>query len=782
LNKNDMSRLESSSSASGKAPVTGTGACDRIYFDHNATTPLLPEVASAMRRLLEEPFGNPSSLHWAGVPARSAVDAARLQIASFLGCKTTEVIFTSGGTEANNCVLKGVFFAQRGEVRRPHIVTSQIEHPSVLSPCRFLEELGADVSYLSVDRFGRVDPADVLRAIRPETILISVMHANNEVGTIQPIEEIARLARAKGVLCHTDAAQTAGKIPVDVRLLGVDLLTVAGHKLYGPKGVGALFVRAGVKFQPLLHGADHEAARRAGTENVAGIVGLGAACALALECPHESTLRDYFWQRLQETFGDRVLLNGHPRERLPNTLNVSFRGLVGGDILAALPHVAASTGSACHAGSVGLSPVLRAMGVSEEVGMGAIRFSLGRASTAAEVDRVVEQLRLSIGNVDATASIRSAGCVPAHKECLQAADEIEGARQYPVDTSVRLTQMAKRAGCAAKQPPGYLLPLLGHIPAFNDPNVLVGSATADDAAVYKLSDDLALVVTTDFFTPIVDAPHDFGAIAAANALSDVYAMGARPLLALNLVGFPDEKLPVGVLANILRGAADKAAEAGIAIVGGHTIKSEEPTFGLCVVGTVHPEKVLTNAGARPGDVLVLTKPIGVGVITTAAKNNEDLLSAIGQAIHVMSTLNKAAADLMAEFDVHALTDVTGFGLLGHLRNVTSASRVHARIWADAVPIIPAARDYARMGIVPGGTHANWRFLQEWVTYGDGLAKEDQLLLCDAQTSGGLLACVRRDESDALVRALQNAGVETAAVVGQIEVGPPGKITVSLNPE
>jgi selenide,water dikinase len=324
-----------------------------------------------------------------------------------------------------------------------------------------------------------------------------------------------------------------------------------------------------------------------------------------------------------------------------------------------------------------------------------------------------------------------------------------------------------------------LLPLLGQIPAFRDSNVLVGSATADDAAVYKLSDEIALVVTTDFFTPIVDLPYDFGAIAAANALSDVYAMAGQPLLALNLVGFPDDKLSVGVLAEILRGAAEKAAEAGIAIVGGHTIKSEEPMFGLCVVGTVHPEKVLANSGAQPGDMLILTKPIGLGVITTAAKNNGDDLGAIGQAINVMSSLNKTAADVIAQFGAHALTDVTGFGLLGHLRNVTSASGVHARIWADAVPVIPAAREYVCRGIAPGGTHANWRFLTEWVIYEQFISKEEQLLLCDAQTSGGLLASVRRDESHGLVGALHDAGVEMAALIGEIEEGSPGKITVSL---
>src|SRR5438105_7958236 len=249
----------------------------------------------------------------------------------------------------------------------------------------------------------------------------------------------------------------------------------------------------------------------------------------------------------------------------------------------------------------------------------------------------------------------------------------DGATPEPI----RLTQFAKRAGCAAKLPPGYLLPLLGLLPEVRDPNVLVGSATSDDAAVYRLTDDLALVLTTDFFTPIVDRPYDFGAVAAANALSDVYAMGGKPLTALNLVGFPDQKLPVEVLADILRGAADKAAEAGIAIVGGHTIKTDEPIFGLAVVGSVHPRKILSNAGAEPGDALVLTKPIGLGIITTAAKNGEDKLNAIGEAIRVMTTLNRSAAEVLTRFDVHALTDITGFGLLGHLRNVTSASGMTA---------------------------------------------------------------------------------------------------------
>jgi selenide, water dikinase len=343
---------------------------------------------------------------------------------------------------------------------------------------------------------------------------------------------------------------------------------------------------------------------------------------------------------------------------------------------------------------------------------------------------------------------------------------------------IRLTQLAKRAGCAAKQPPGYLLPLLGMLPPVTDPNVLVGSATADDAAIYRVNDELALVLTTDFFTPIVDRPYDFGAVAAANALSDIYAMGGKPLTALNLVGFPDQKLSVSVLGEILKGAADKAAQAGIAIVGGHTIKSEEPIFGLAVVGTVHPKKVMTNAGARPGDVLILTKPIGLGIITTAAKNGEDKLGAINEAIKVMGTLNRTAAEVLGRFHVHALTDITGFGLLGHLRNITAASNVSARVWKDSVPVLAAAKEYVHAGIAPGGTHANWRFLSDWVTFDARLSKEEQLLLCDAQTSGGLLASIPGPEAENVLHALHDAGVPGASIIGEIFGEPGGKIHVT----
>jgi selenide,water dikinase len=343
--------------------------------------------------------------------------------------------------------------------------------------------------------------------------------------------------------------------------------------------------------------------------------------------------------------------------------------------------------------------------------------------------------------------------------------------------SIHLTQYAKRAGCAAKQPPDYLFPLLATLPAITDPNVMVGHATADDAAVYRISDELALVLTTDFFTPIVDRPYDFGAVAAANALSDVYAMAGVPLTALSLVGFPSGALPPEVLGEILRGAIDKASEAGIAIVGGHTIQTEEPIFGLAVVGRVDPRAVITNAGARADDVLILTKPLGLGIITTAAKQHKDDLNAIAEAIAVMGQLNRDASIVFAEAKAHALTDVTGFGLLGHLRNMAAASGVAAVVNNDLVPTLAPAREYVRQGISPGGTHANRRFLSKWVSYDADITDFDQLVLCDAQTSGGLLAAVSPDHAEAILRELKSRGASLAAAVGSIVAGEPGRIQV-----
>ncbi len=353
-----------------------------------------------MREVMDGPFGNPSSLHWSGAPAREIVDQARSKVAGLLNCTPDEVVFTSGGSEANNLALKGTFFTSKRA--RRHIITTQVEHPAIVEPCRFLQRLGAQITWLPVDGTGQIKPDDLRRAITSNTILVSVMHANNEVGTIQPIEDCATIARERGILFHTDAAQSVGKIPTRVDQLGVDLLTIAGHKLYAPKGVGALYVRAGTELEPLIHGAGHEGGRRAGTESALLAAALGEACRLVIKDVDQQptrVLRDHFWSSLTQQFGNRIVLNGHPQQRLPNTLNVSFVGVVGADILAALNGVAASTGSACHSGRVELSPVLAAMNVPEETGMGALRFSLGRYTTIEEIENVVERLGLLLRGI-----------------------------------------------------------------------------------------------------------------------------------------------------------------------------------------------------------------------------------------------------------------------------------------------------------------------------------------------------------------------------------------------
>jgi cysteine desulfurase len=372
----------------------------RIYLDFNGSTPIDPAVRVAMEPFMTDHFGNPSSSHWAAQSARDAIERARGQVASLIACDPTEVVFTSGGTEANNMALKGAYFAKRSSTAQPHFITSPVEHPSVLAPLRFLEQLGASVTQLMVDRHGLVDPDDVRRAIRPNTILIAVMHANNEVGTIQPIAEIGAIAREHSVLFHTDAAQSVGKIPVDVEETHVDVLSIAGHKLYAPKGVGAIYVREGTGLESLLHGGNQEAGRRAGTESALLTVGLGAACALSrdrLASESVRKLRDLFWDLLRERFADGVVLNGHLQLRLPNTLNVSFVGFDGGALLARMEGVAASTGSACHAGHSSGSPVLAAMGVTPSVTAGAIRFSLGRSTSEDEIREVVERLTGAVG-------------------------------------------------------------------------------------------------------------------------------------------------------------------------------------------------------------------------------------------------------------------------------------------------------------------------------------------------------------------------------------------------
>lgn len=364
-----------------------------IYLDYNATTPIDPAVAEAMRPFITQQFGNPSSGHPLGRTAKAAVDAARVSLARLIGASPDEVVFTSGGTESSNTAIKGA--ARLRGAKGRHLVTTAVEHPATIEPMRWLEGLGFTRTEVRVDGTGMVDPDDVRRAIRPDTILISIIHAQNEVGTIEPVAEIGRIAREAGVLFHIDAAQSAGKIPVDVQAIGADFGSIAGHKMYAPKGIGALYIRKGVTIEPLIHGASQEQGRRAGTENVVMIAGLGKAAELAAAHLADGSLgaiRDYFWSRLSETFAQRVVLNGHPTQRLPGTLSVSFPGQVGGEILSKLDGVCASTGAACHSGGAKPSAVLMAMGFNVERAVGTIRFSVGRPTRKEEIDRVVDML------------------------------------------------------------------------------------------------------------------------------------------------------------------------------------------------------------------------------------------------------------------------------------------------------------------------------------------------------------------------------------------------------
>ncbi|PKM50391.1 MAG: cysteine desulfurase NifS [Firmicutes bacterium HGW-Firmicutes-7] len=366
-----------------------------IYLDYNATTPIDKAVTDAMLPFIYENYGNPSSSHQLGTKAKSAVEEAREKIAELLNCNAKEIIFTSGGSEANNTVIKGVAYTYR--YKGDHIITSQIEHPAVLNPCKHLEQLGYKISYLPVDEYGVVIISELEKLITNKTILVTIMHANNETGSIQPIEDISKICRKNNILFHTDAAQSIGKIPTNVEELGVDFLTIAGHKLYAPKGIGALYIRKGIAVEPLIHGANHESGQRAGTENVIFDVALGKACEIAKETltiERVKQLTDDLYLNLKSLFGDQIILNGHPDKRLPNTLNVSFLGYQGAEILARLgDDVAASTGSACHSGSIAISPVLKAMKVSEDVGRGAIRFSLGRYTTEDEINIVINRFK-----------------------------------------------------------------------------------------------------------------------------------------------------------------------------------------------------------------------------------------------------------------------------------------------------------------------------------------------------------------------------------------------------
>ncbi|OFX82316.1 MAG: cysteine desulfurase NifS [Bacteroidetes bacterium GWF2_33_16] len=366
----------------------------KIYLDYNATTPIDKEVANAMLPYLTEYFGNPSSSHSFGRETKKAVENARNQVAGLLNCKPNEIIFTSGGTESNNYAIKGYAFAN--EYKGNHIITTTIEHPAVTEVCKYLATKGFQISYIPVNEFGLVDLVKLEAAITPKTILITVMHANNEIGTIQPIAEIASIAKKHNITFHTDAAQSVGKYLTNVRQLGVDMLSIAGHKLYAPKGTGALYIRNGIILEKLMHGADHEQNKRAGTENVLEIVGLGKACEIALldmskNKLHLKQMRDLLFSNLRDKLPE-IKLNGHPELRLPNTLNISFPGIEANVLLSELESkgIAASAGAACHTGSVKVSLVLQAISLNTKFAMGTIRFSVGKYTTIEEITEASE--------------------------------------------------------------------------------------------------------------------------------------------------------------------------------------------------------------------------------------------------------------------------------------------------------------------------------------------------------------------------------------------------------
>eukprot|EP00930_Biecheleria_cincta_P086020 TRINITY_DN75390_c0_g1_i1.p1 TRINITY_DN75390_c0_g1~~TRINITY_DN75390_c0_g1_i1.p1 ORF type:complete len:810 (-),score=164.14 TRINITY_DN75390_c0_g1_i1:31-2439(-) len=770
-----------------------------IYFDYNGTTPIDREACEAMTTMMTTHWGNPSSSHYFGVQAKKAMEAARRQTAELVGAQPGEITFMSNGTETINHALKGL--AEIGEKeRKTHFITQASEHVAVLEVCKALEKRGCSVTYLPVDSEGLVSVESVDAAITPSTVCISIMHSNNETGALQPVKEISALAKKAShrIFVHCDTSQSLGKLPVNVDDLGVDLLTIAGHKLYAPKGVGALYRRCTVPDLPhLIHGAGQESGRRASTENVIHIVGLGKACEVAkrdLEKneKHMRAMRDRLYNKLLERMGSRAHLmrvNGPKGRTLPNTLSVSFFKVEANTLLSEVSgEVAASAGAACHSDEVHMSHVLEAMGVSKEWAMGTCRFSVGRDTTSAEIDKAAGVIAAAVLRL----MPRDAG-----EGNDVAEEEVEGEEVDP--STVKLTRFTHGMGCACKLRPQVLERVLEQLraaaPPMIDPNVLAGLGRSnEDACVYKVSDELAVVGTLDFFTPIVDDPEVFGGIAAANALSDVYAMGAKPIFALNIVGFPSNRLPTSVLAKILKGGQEKCTEAGIAVLGGHTVEDLEPKYGLAVIGLVHPHKVWRNNSLQAGDRLILTKPIGTGILGTAQKKGLLNPDAREKLQTTLLQLNRRAAEIAQESSqVHAATDVTGFGLLGHLKEMLTSSsedaleptpkkartaentqpslpRLGALLRTSAVPLLPQAQELAVDDqCVPGGSVNNLKLVESAgsVRFAQGVSRELRMLLADAQTSGGLLLSVRGEDSKKLVTALRDAGMDTAAEIGEI---------------
>ncbi len=690
-----------------------------IYLDYNATTPILPEVADAMKPYLYDIFGNPSSDHFYGRTAKKAIEGSRAMAAAIINAKPHEIIFTSGGTESNNIAIAGYAMANREKGK--HIISTEVEHPAVLEVLEHLSHIGFTHSLLPVDRYGVISVTDLKNAITEETILITVMHSNNEVGSIQPVDEIGETAKNFGIAFHSDAAQSVGKIRVDVEKSRIDLLSIAGHKLYAPKGIGALYIRNGTVLNKIIHGANHERDLRPGTENLLEIAGLGKACEIMKRDLERNSaylleLRNYIAERLSKNIRDLLIITDLENS-LPNTLSIAFKGISANRLTALAEGIAVSTGSACHADIKEASHVLKAMGISADYIMGAIRISVGLMMKKSEAD---------------------AACLILER----AADHLMKDTQIAVSDNsepaeIRLTAFSNHLGCSCKIDQDILAGIMKSFIVKPGEKILVSNDSSDDSAVFEIGNNKAIVGSVDFFTPIVDDPYSYGQIACSNALSDIYAMGAAPLFGLSILCYPVSKLPLHVLERVLKGAHDKAAEAGINIIGGHSVEDSELKYGMAVTGIIDSDRIIKNNTARDGDLLAITKPLGSGIICAGMKKRAVSTKTAEYAIRVMAELNNRL-DMFSEFHVSACTDITGFGLLGHLTEMIGDSNLEAILDMERMPVIESAYELLGQGIVPGKTRNNLKNALPAMEWSERISEADRLVLADAQTSGGLL--------------------------------------------
>ena len=769
---------------------------DIIYLDYNATTNIHEEVRKEMEPYLNIYFGNPSSSHKFGIQTKKGIVKARNQIAKMINCNSNEIIITSGASESNNYANKGIinyYFHNTKNLDKISVITSNIEHPSVKEIYPYLNTIYKDkleIIIIPCDSQGIIDLEIFKNKMQKNTLLISIMLANNETGCVQPIKEICEYAKKINPECivHTDASQALGKIPVDVKDLGVDLLTIAGHKIYGPKGIGALFIKNGIekKMEKIIHGASHENNMRAGTENVLEIVGLGKACDLISKdlmkrMRHFLETRNIIYKTISEKIpkknyilqgpeidpnidinklSDEEIINLVKNEkRLTNTLYISFPGIEANLILDKLSDkIACSAGAACHSEGVTMSYVLEAMKVSPQVAMGTLRISTGVLTTKEDAEKGANYISDVVKQLMPKTDIDDKGLSNYIKEDEEAIN------------SCRLTKNTHGMGCGCKISPKLLQEVLSSLPIQksipNDKNILVDNRSFDDASVYDLTSfynkdnkELALVSTLDFFTPICDNPYDFGSISCANALSDIYAMGAKPINALSIVAFPVTLMPNIILKEILRGAQDKADEAGCPILGGHSIDDNEPKFGLSVNGLVNKKNIWKNNNVKKNNYIIMTKKIGTGIIMTSLKKdivNKDE-QCVKDAIDTMKYLNKYHCELVIDnkIQIDACTDITGFGLLGHLSECLSGDdnkNLYAEIdYKKIVFISDKINELSEMGMSPGGAKSNMAYVEGKVIYDKNMTDNEKLLINDPQTSGGLLMFMKEEEKNKMIK-------------------------------